>query len=437
MELRRRDFLSLAGLAGLTAALPACGSALPEPDVGVAGFGEQASGTLRMWCRSATVSGVQVAVDRFHEAQDRIRIELTPVLDGQYVTKLATAIRGRDVPDLVDIDDINSMLFIYRDAFTDLTPVVEALPYRDALSPGHLRLATREERTYAVPYLADNSVLWYNTDLFDQVGIDPAEAVTDFDGILEAARAISALGPDTYGWTIDGNAAGILGFVVQPHIWATDTDMIVGEVGSQSGNIVGNEPLRRTLELYRTMWDEGLLPPANFSANGASWGADFRAGQVGMFPSNYALAVLNADEEARARTGVHLLCGPDGGTAFFDGGDNMAIPRGAQNPSAAWEFAKFAMGLEQQYQLPLGGYTPIRSDVVSEEFLDDYPLAAAPLLEIEEGYAPVTLSYNLLYNQADSPFFAMFREAVFGGDVDGAMRDAQEAYDRILTQASL
>lgn len=437
MELRRRDFLSLAGLAGLTAALPACGSALPEPDVGVAGFGEQASGTLRMWCRSATVGGVQVAVDRFHEAQDRIRIELTPVLDGQYVTKLATAIRGRDVPDLVDIDDINSMLFIYRDAFTDLTPVVEDLPYLEHLSPGHLRLATRDERVYAVPYLADNSVLWYNTDLFDQVGIDPAEAVTDFDGILEAARAISALGPDTYGWTIAGNSAGILGFVVQPHVWATDTDMIVGEVGSQSGNIVGNEPLRRTLELYRTMWDEGLLPPANFSDSGAAWGADFRAGQIGMFPSNYALAVLNADEEARARTGVHLLCGPDGGTAFFDGGDNMAIPRGAQNPSAAWEFAKFAMDLEQQYQLPQGGYTPIRSDVVSEEFLDDYPLAAAPLLQIEQGYAPVTLSYNLLYNQADSPFFAMFREAVFGGDVDGAMRDAQEAYDRILTQASL
>ena len=437
MELRRRNFLSLAGLAGLTAALPACGSALPEADVSVAGFGEQATGTLRVWCRSATVSGVQVAVDRFHEAQDRIQVELTPVLDGQYVTKLATAIRGRDVPDLVDIDDINSMLFIYRDAFTDLTPVVEDLPYLEYLSPGHLRLATRDERVYAVPYLADNSVLWYNTELFDQVGIDPTEAVADFDGILEAARAISALGPDVYGWSIAGNSAGILGFVVQPHIWATGRDLIAGEVGSQSGDIVGNEPLRRTLELYRTMWDEGLLPPGNFSDSGAAWGADFRAGQIGMFPANYAVAVLSAEAEAQARTGVHLLCGPDGGVAFFDGGDNMAIPRGARNPSAAWEFAKFAMDLEQQYLLPVGGYTPIRSDVVSEEFLTDYPLAAAPLLQIEEGYAPVTLAYNLLYNQSDSPFFAMFREAVFGGDVDSAMRDAQEAYDRILTQAQL
>src|ERR671920_2156594 len=138
VQLRRRDLLSLAGLTALSAAL----------------------------------SGVQVAVDRFHKSQSRIHVELTPVLDGQYVTKLATAIRGRDVPDLVDIDDINSMLFIYRDAFTDLTPLIEQLPFRDAISPGHLRLATRDDRTYGVPYLADTSVLFYNLDLFDRAGVD-------------------------------------------------------------------------------------------------------------------------------------------------------------------------------------------------------------------------------------------------------------------------
>lgn len=437
MDLPRRNFLALAGLVGLSAALPACASTLPEPDVSAPGFGEGASGQLRVWCRAATLSGVQVAVDRFHESQDRIRVELTPVLDSQYVTKLATAIRGGEVPDLVDIDDINSMLFIYRDAFTDLTPLIEALPYRDALSPGHLRLATRDGRMYGIPYLADNSVLFYNTELFERAGVDAGEAVSDFDGYLEAARAVRGLGQDVYGWSIAGNSPGILGFVVQPHIWATGTDQIAGEVGSQRGNVVGNEPLRRTLMLYRTMWQEELLPPANFADSGATWGADFRAGRIGMIPANYAVAVLSAEPDAQARTGVHLLSGPDSGNAFFDGGDNMCIPRGARNASAAWQFARFAIDLQQQYQLPMGGYTPIRSDVLSEEYLAEYPLNAAPLQQIERGYAPVTLAYNLLYNQADSPFIAMFRRAVFEGDLEGALAEAQEAYDRILTQSQL
>jgi multiple sugar transport system substrate-binding protein len=437
MSLRRRDFLALSGAVGLSAALSACGSTLPEPDVSRAGFGESAKGTVKVWCRSATQGGVQVAVDRFHKSQDRIRVDLTPVLDGQYVTKLATAIRGREVPDLVDIDDINSMLFIYRDAFTDVTPLIEALPFRDAISPGHLRLATRKGRIYGVPYLADNSVLFYNKDLFDRAGVDPTQAVTSFDGILHAARKIRALGKNVYGWSIAGNSPGILGFVVQPHIWATGTDQIRGRIGSQRGHVEGNEPLRRTLELYRTMWKEHLLPPANFADSGATWGADFRAGQIGMLPANYAAAVLAADKATRARTGVHLLCGPDGGSAFFDGGDNMCIPRGARNASGAWEFAKFAIALKQQYQLPMGGYSPIRSDIVSKSFRADYPLDVVALKQIDKGYAPVTLAYNLLYNQADSPWIAMFRKAVFAGDLHGALAQGQQAYDRILTQSQL
>jgi multiple sugar transport system substrate-binding protein len=437
MQLRRRDFLSLTGAVGVATALSACGSTLPEPDVEKAGFGEHATGTVKVWCRSATQAGVQVAVDRFHKSQDRLRVDLTPVLDGQYVTKLATAIRGREVPDLVDIDDINSMLFIYRDAFTDLTPLIEALPFREAISPGHLRLATRKGRTYGVPYLADNSVLFYNRELFDRAGLDPAKTVTSFDGLLHAAREIRALGKDVYGWSIAGNSPGILGFVVQPHIWATGTDQIRGTIGRQRGHIEGNEPLRRTLELYRTLWKEHLLPLANFADSGATWGADFRTGKIGMLPANYAAAVVAADKATRAKMGVHLLCGPDGGSAFFDGGDNMCIPRGAQNASGAWEFARFAIGLTQQYQLPVGGYSPIRSDIVSKRFRADYPLDVAALVQIHRGYAPVTLAYNLLYNQADSPFIAMFRKAVFGGDLHGALAQAQKAYDRILIQSQL
>jgi multiple sugar transport system substrate-binding protein len=432
--MRRREVLQLAGLAGLTAALDACGNGgvLAEPD-----FGRAPSATVSMWCRAATVAGVQVVVDRFHQAQDRIRIDLTPVPDGQYVTKLATAIRGRRVPDIVDIDDINSMLFIYRDAFTDLTPLIAALPYRGALSPGHLRLATRAGRQYGVPYLADNSLLWYNTELLDRAGVDPATAVTTLDGLLDAARKVRKLGGDTYGWSIAGNSAGILGFVVQPHIWATGRDQITGQLGAQRGDIRGNDALRATLTFYRSLWQEGLISRAALADSGTTWGSDFRAGQVGFIPSNYSAVVSSADEKTRAKTGVALLCGPASGTAFFDGGDNLCIPRGATNASGAWEFAKFALDVPQQQLLPEGGYTPVRSDVATDAFRRKYPLGTAPLDHLDRGYAPVTLAYNLLFNQADSPWIGMFRRAVFDGDLSGALRQGQAAFDRILRQAQL
>jgi len=437
MRLSRRRFLEASGLAALATTLPGCGSAiLPEPDVSAPGFGEKGAGTVQMWCRGGAIgAALQTAADKFHTTQDRLRVVVTPVPDAQYVTKLATAIRGERVPDLVDMDDINSMLFIYRDAFTDLTPLVQALPYRDVLSPGHMRLATRDGRTYGVPSLADNSLLFYNTDLLEKAGVDPATSLKDFEGLLDAARRVRELGDGVYGWSIGGNSPGIQGFVVQPHVWATGTDHIKGRIGSQSGNIEGNEPLRRTLEFYRALWTEDILPRANFADNGSTWGADFRAGTIGFFPASYSPAVLAADEAAQKRTGVVLLCGPDGGSSFFDGGDNLCIPRGAKNASGAWEFAKFLLDVPPQQALPEGGFTPIRSDAATRDFATKYPLVTAPLENIDKGYAPVTLSYNSLFNQADSPFGQMFRRAVFDGDVDAAISEGQHGFDTILTQA--
>jgi ABC-type glycerol-3-phosphate transport system substrate-binding protein len=429
--LTRRRFL---GTAVALAGVSGCSSVLPEPDVSAPGFGTGATGTVRVWCRAATQSGLTSLVEKFNASQDRLTVELTPVLDAQYVTKLATAIRGRSVPDLVDIDDINSMLFIYRDAFTDLTEAVQALDFHTKLSPGHLRLATRAGRAYGVPYLADNSMFWFNTELCDRADVDPDQAITSYDELLAAARRLRKLGDDIYAWSFPANSPGALGFVVQPMIWAADTDLIRGEVGQQEGNITGNDAVRRMLELHRQLWVDGLVPRANFSDDASRWGSDFRAGKVGIFPSNYSVVVSASDEKFHAKVTPRLLSGPDGGAAFFDGGDNMCIPRGARNPSGAWEFVRFALDLPQQTDLPAGGYTPVRSDVATPAFTKKYPLATLPLERIEEGYAPTTLSYNLLYNQPDGPWLQMFRRAVFDGELEAAMTEAQESFDRILAQ---
>ncbi|PUB31939.1 carbohydrate ABC transporter substrate-binding protein (CUT1 family) [Promicromonospora sp. AC04] len=435
MELTRRQLLTLAGTATAAAVLAGCGGTLRPADITAPGFGENATGTLNLWCRSETVNGTQAVVDAFHQAQDRIRVTVTPIPGGQYVTKLATAIRGGHVPDVVDCDDINSTLFAYRDAFTDLTPLIEELGIGDALSPGHLALSTRDGRYYGVPFIGDFSVLFCNTELFERAGLDLERSTADFDGILEAARAITGLDDGVYGWTYPGNSSGALGFTVQPHVWATGRDLIAGEVGDQRGDIVGNDPLRRTLELEHTLWAEELVPPGSFADDASRWSADYVAGRIGMFPAGYGVVVPNADPELLARSQVVLLPGPDGGRSFFDGGDNLCIPNGAENASAAWEFIRFALDVQQQARMPEGFFSPVRSDVATPEFAESYPLAVPPLESLTSGYAPTTLAYNLIYNQQDGPWLRMFRSAVFDGEVDAAMQEAQTTYDRILRQA--
>lgn len=433
-DLSRRGLLTAAGAGAVAVALAGCAQLPAAADTGAAGFGEGASGTLRIWTRSAVQTGMAAVVKAFQRSQSRIRVELTPVLDAQYVTKLATAIRAGGPPDLVDFDDINSTLFAYRGVFTDLTPLIERLGFLGSLSPGHLRLATIDGRHYGVPFLADNSLLFLNTELFERAGVDIGTATRDHASLLDAAKRITALGGGIQGWSFPGDAAGALGFTVQPFYWAGGARAFAGKLGSQKAAVAGNAAIRSTLQLHRDLWTSGSVARSANADQALTWGADFVAGKVGIFPSNWGSIYSKADKAFLPKIRTALISGPDGGTSFFDGGDNLCIPRGARNPSAAWEFARFALGLAQQQALPAAGYTPVRADANTAAFRQRYPLVTLPLENLQRGYAPQTLAYNLIFNQQGGPWLQMFRRAVFDGQVEQAMESAQTDYQRLLNQ---
>jgi multiple sugar transport system substrate-binding protein len=431
----RRTFLA-GGLAGGAAlALAGCSGALPTINSAKSGFGKTATGTVEVWCRAATQAGLTAAVSGFNQSHPNLKVQLTPIPDGQYVTKLATAIRGGEPPDVVDMDDINSMLFIFRDVFADLTTAVKGLDYFDKLSTGHLHLLEHGGKYYGLPYLADNSMLYCNAELFEKAGLDIAESTKDAETLRAAAKKITALGDGIQGWTLPGNSQGIIGFVTQPHVWAAGTDMIKGAVGKQQGNITGNSTLEQFLEFYRQLWKDKSLASSSYADAGTTWGADFRAGKVGIMPGNYSAAYLGATKSMRSKMRTVLIPGPTGGRSFFDGGGNMCIPNGAKNPNGGWEFMQYAGSIAQQQLLPNGGYFPTRSDAATASYRKKFPLATLPLDNLDKGYAPQTLSYNLLVNQPSSPYFTMFRTAVYGSGVAAAMKAAQPEYDRILDEA--
>ncbi|MBC7723630.1 MAG: extracellular solute-binding protein [Burkholderiaceae bacterium] len=432
----RRTFIGGGLLGAATFALAGCAGTLPPLDSGSETFTRPPTGTVEVWCRSATQSGLVALVAAFNAAHPRLTVNLTPVPDAQYVTKLATSIRGGRPPDVVDIDDINSQLFIFRDAFADLTDLVQALPYFGALSTGHLKLLEYQNRLFGIPYLADNSMLYVNTDILRNADVDLASSSISLTGLMGAAKKIRRLGGETFAWTFPGNSPGALGFVFQPHVWATGRDLITGPIGSQQGDILGNDALEQTLDFYRQLWTDKLVSTRAFSDDASSWGADFRSGTVGMMPVSYG-ALLQTPPEMMKKFDAVLLPGPTSGSAFFDGGDNMCIPNGAVNAGGGWEFLKFATAMETQSALPDGGYLPVRSDVLTSEYREKYPLTVLPLENLDKGYAPQTLAYNLLINQPSGPFLRMFREAVFGSGTLPAMKAAQSGFDRILEQAQV
>ncbi len=425
---------ALTGLgAGACARRPAAvGPGPTDPD-----FGSVGSGTISFWARSDTGPVPTQMVRRFNAAQSEIRVELTLIPGTQQITKIATAIRGDSQPDVFAVDDFYATTLTYYKALTDVTEAVARLPFRDQLSKGMQQTLALAGRTYGVPFASDMSGLWYNKGLFERAGLDPAKPPTSFEAVVGAAKKITTAGGGARGFSFAGNCPGCMSFTAMPSVWAGGQHLIDGEPGAQRANLAGNEPLRAILSAYRELWTSNSSSQGSRTESGATWGADFRNGRVGILPGGYGTVVGQVPDDKLAGFGLVPLPGPTGGRSTFTGGDVIAIPAGARNPSAAWKFIQFALAEAQQLALPAIGFTPVRSDVLTADYRKKYPLNAILLGLQDVGYIERSVAAGTIFNQPSGAWPTMITEAVFGGGVDPAIATGQKQAQSALAEVNL
>lgn len=436
--LRSLSAASVAALTGLGAGACANRPPVVGPSPTDADFGRVGSGTITFWARSDTGPVPTQIVKAFNAAQSEIRVELTLIPGTQQITKIATAIRGDSQPDVFAVDDFYATALTYYKALTDVTDAVARLPYRKELSRGMQRTLQLDGRTYGVPFASDMSGLWYNRDLLRKADLDPEQPPTTFDAVVTAARKITAAaGGSARGFTFAGNCPGCMSFTGLPSVWAGGEHLVDGEPGDQRANIAGNEPLREVLTAYRELWTSQSSSPTSRTESGATWGADFRNGDVGIFPGGYGSVVGQVPDAALARFGLVPLPGPTGGRSTFTGGDVIGIPAGARNPSAAWKFIQFALSEAQQLALPAIGFTPVRSDVLTPAYRAKYPLNAVLLAQQGVGYIERSVAAGTIFNQPSGAWPGMVQEAVFGSGVASALRTGQDRAQSALSEVNV
>jgi len=439
MKLLSRKTLTGAAAVALLGAAAACSSsgsaAAPTPTN--SSFGVNATGTVQFWARTVSKTLAQKLVSEFNATHKNLQVKLTLTSINDDTTSLATSIRAGDPPDVVGLNDIDMPAFTSTGSFLNLTSEINKLPYKADLSPGHVGLATYQGKLYGVPYWADLSVLWYNKTLFKQAGLNPNDPPATYAQILSDAQAINKLGHGVNGFTFAGDCQGCLGFTVQPGIWAGGSHLTNGDIGSQTANIAGNTALESALTLYRNVWTQHLAPDNDRTDDGTTWGQDFAAGKIGIMPGGYGQLV---DLVKPSQLGTEFmdtpLPGANGGYSTFDGGDDFAIPAAAKNPSGAWEFIQWVLQTQQQDQYPALGATPIRTDVLTPAFTAAHPEDAVALKALAKGYAPVTMVYDQMFNQAGGPWFQMFTTAVYDGNMTQALQQGQSGLAKLLQQAS-
>jgi multiple sugar transport system substrate-binding protein len=422
---------------GLVTACGSSGSTSPgDASQAAKSFGVHATGTVNFWARSSTSSVSVAMVKEFNASHPGLKVDLHLMAESSMPTELATAIRAGSQPDLVGLDDVYVPPFAREGVLTDLTSDLNALPFASSLSQGHLQLGEYNGREYAAPYLADLSVLWYNKTLFREAGLNPDQPPTSYAAILADAQKINKLGHGISGFSFAGDCPGCLAFTMLPEVWPGGAHLIQGSLGSQHAEITGNSALAKLLTTYREIWSDHLAPAADQTQAGLTWGADFQSGKIGILPGGYDVGAAFTTAADRAEFADTMLPGPDGGYSTFDGGDDLVIPKGAKNPSGAWEFAKWVLQAKQQLQYPSLGYTPVRTDILTASYRAQYPYDAVALQALAHGSVELTLAYSDVFNDPGSPWDQMFDTAVYDGKVSAAMQAGQTAMNSALTSVS-
>src|SRR4051812_11068302 len=357
----KKTISALAAAAALALGVVACGGSDNSDSGGSSAESSgPATGTITIWARDAQKVFMGKLVDAYNKSH-KAQAKLSIIPSAQFVQKFGTAAASGTAPDVASIDLVFLPYFASQGALDDITDLADGLPYNDSLSPAHKKLATYQGKTYALPFTAEASVLYYNKDLFKKAGLDPAKPPTNYAEYLADAKKIRSLGSDIYGFAFAGACGGCNVFEFTPHVWASGGDVLSPD-GTKA--TLDTKQVTDALTFYHDLWTAGVMPASVKTDAGSLQATIFSSGKVGM--THLGAFAVSTFEKAKVNFGVAPIPGKDGNSASFAGGDEIAIPSGSKNKAGAQEFVKWATGEQAQTILAKAGIVPVRTDLTDK-----------------------------------------------------------------------
>jgi multiple sugar transport system substrate-binding protein len=429
----RRFALAVGLIAVLLLSACAAPAAAPAaPAAGDAPAAAETTGvTMSFWTRDSNQAQVRALVDAWNADHDN-KIEVTVIPAGEYMTKVGAAAAGGSAPDIIAVDLIYVPQFAAAGQLADITEQAKSLPYFESLSPSHVRLATYEDKIFALPFNAEGSILLWNKDLFTEAGLDPEKGPTNWEEIAAYSEKITALGDGKYGFYFAGSCAGCNAFTYLPLMWASGGDVLSADGATAT---LTDPNVAAALAFYQKLWADGQIPAGAQADTGTDFFNAFATGTIGMTGSGaFAISQLKNDYPD-INFGVTFLPGQNGGQSSFAGGDSIGIPAGSKYPNEAFEFIQWLTSDEVQLeQYAKANSLPVRTDLAENEYFAADPRLTTAAQAMALGNTPYSLVYNQLFNDANGPWLKMIQTAVFNGDVEGAVQTAQDEFTKILSE---
>ena len=366
----------MALLLALGMVLGACAVPPPPAAQPAESSGEEAAAegpttiTWAMWGSPAEVATHQAVADAFMDSHPEIQVEIVGEPWSDYFTKMQTFWASGDSSQIPDV------LFLWPTpryaadgVLENLDPWIESSGYDLAdYWPALLESASLEGSVYGLPRDIGLDVLYYNKDIFDEVGVPYPDDTWTWDDFLDAADKLTVV--ESSG-RVERYALGMEGGKYQ--LW----------IGQNGGSILDDmrNPTKCTLDqpeaveaiqFFADMMNNNY---AMRSANLSQAGGDatvFANGQVAMIIQNGSR--VSQFNEAGMNYDVAVVPIPDGGQRSASaGGAAWVMSSGSDNKDEAWTFLSWLQSTDGgQYLYTASGeiFPALQSTARSDAFLD-------------------------------------------------------------------
>ncbi|MBF0705590.1 carbohydrate ABC transporter substrate-binding protein [Alkalihalobacillus hwajinpoensis] len=379
------------------------------------------------WTGAGEEDGLNALIDLFKEEYPDIEVENAAVAGGAGTNAkavLASRMQGDDPPATFQVhggSELNDG-WVAADKMEALNDLYESEGWGDKFPEDLIDLVSKDGDIYSVPVnIHRGNVLWYNTSIFEENGVEPPATFDDFfaaaDQLQEAGVTPLALG-DKEPWTAT-------------HLFET---ALLGTLGADdykklfTGEMSFSDPkVKEAAENFKKM-----LSYVNEDHSSRNWQdasqlvADGEAAMnvMGDWAKGYFVNDLNL--KVKEDFGWVATPGTDG--MFMVITDTFGLPKGVSNPEDVKKFLSVLGSVEGQDAFnPLKGSIPARVDAdlsnydeYGKETIEDFKNASlAPSLAhgsaAPEGFVTkVNQAINIFVTQQDVDQFISSLEDASG-----------------------
>ncbi|MGW3286029.1 extracellular solute-binding protein [Streptomyces sp. NPDC001002] len=322
-------------------------------------------GTLRVWLFQEVGNDpkekvVDSVVDAFQKAHEGTKVDVEYIPVETRAQRVKAAFNDpKSAPDVMEFGNTDTAGYVHDGGLLDVTKEFGAWSESKDTDPTAKQSVTVDGKQYGSPFYVGVRALYYRTDVFKDLGLQPPKTMAE---LATTARKIRAEKPDLYGLVVGGAYT----YGAMPFVWANGGELATGE-GDSYTSAIDSAAAQKGIKAYTSLFTSDNCPAAKCAGMGGNDTITaFAAGKAGMaIGGDFSHAAVEAGK-VKGKYAVVPLPGVASGSIApaFAGGNNIGVLKSTSHRSLAVDLMEQLTSKKTQASMfDAMGFLPTFTDV--------------------------------------------------------------------------